>query len=108
MVYGRKSSLFNFIEEIIESDIKMENMVGGYKPDFHPNQNGYLHIGHAKSICLNFGLAQTYKERQISGLMIPIRRQKRQNILMLSWKISGGYFDWEDRLFMHLIISTAL
>lgn len=49
----------NFIEEIIEEDLK-----AGKHPEiltrFPPEPNGYLHIGHAKSICLNFGLAQTY------------------------------------------------
>lgn len=49
----------NFIEEIIEEDLKS----GKYKSiitRFPPEPNGYLHIGHAKSICLNFGLALKY------------------------------------------------
>lgn len=49
----------NFIEEIIENDIQ-----SGHKTNiqtrFPPEPNGYLHIGHAKSICLNFGLAEQY------------------------------------------------
>lgn len=49
----------NFIEEIVEEDLK----TGKYKSivtRFPPEPNGYLHIGHAKSICLNFGLAKKY------------------------------------------------
>jgi glutaminyl-tRNA synthetase len=49
----------NFLEEIIENDLAS----GKYKSirtRFPPEPNGYLHIGHAKSICLNFGLAQRY------------------------------------------------
>jgi len=49
----------NFLEEIVEEDLKN----GRYKSiltRFPPEPNGYLHIGHAKSICLNFGLAQKY------------------------------------------------
>jgi glutaminyl-tRNA synthetase len=50
----------NFLEEIIEEDIKSGKYGGRVLTRFPPEPNGYLHIGHAKSICLNFGLAQKY------------------------------------------------
>ena len=49
----------NFIEEIIEKDLA-EGKVESIMTRFPPEPNGYLHLGHAKSICLNFGLAQKY------------------------------------------------
>jgi glutaminyl-tRNA synthetase len=49
----------NFIEEIVEEDLK-ERRYKNILTRFPPEPNGYLHIGHAKSICLNFGLAQKY------------------------------------------------
>ncbi|MBL7734247.1 MAG: glutamine--tRNA ligase/YqeY domain fusion protein [Chitinophagaceae bacterium] len=49
----------NFLEEIIEEDLKNGNY-GQIVTRFPPEPNGYLHIGHAKSICLNFGLTQKY------------------------------------------------
>ena len=55
-----KPTISNFIRSIIESDLasgKHESIV----TRFPPEPNGYLHIGHAKSICLNFGLAQDYQ-----------------------------------------------
>jgi glutaminyl-tRNA synthetase len=58
MAMSEEKSL-NFLEEIIENDLK----AGKYKQiitRFPPEPNGYLHVGHAKSICLNFGLAQKY------------------------------------------------
>ena len=49
----------NFLEEIIEDDLK-SGRVKSVMTRFPPEPNGYLHLGHAKSICINFGLAQKY------------------------------------------------
>ena len=49
----------NFIHQIIESDLE-NNVHEKVITRFPPEPNGYLHIGHAKSICLNFGTAEKY------------------------------------------------
>ena len=49
----------NFLEEIIENDLKT-GKVDSILTRFPPEPNGYLHLGHAKSLCINFGLAQKY------------------------------------------------
>ena len=49
----------NFLEEIVEADLA-SGKYNSILTRFPPEPNGYLHIGHAKSICLNFGLAQKY------------------------------------------------
>lgn len=56
---NEKRSL-NFIESIIEENLRENKNEGRIHLRFPPEPNGYLHIGHAKSICLNFGLAESY------------------------------------------------
>ena len=63
MINEESSTPSNFIRHIIDEDMRTGKWEGRVVTRFPPEPNGYLHIGHAKSICLNFGLAREYGGR---------------------------------------------
>ncbi len=60
-ITSEKTKPTNFIENIINQDLQQGKNNGKVKTRFPPEPNGYLHVGHAKSICLNFGIAAQYQ-----------------------------------------------
>lgn len=95
---GKKN--LNFIETIIEKDLKEGKNGGRMHTRFPPEPNGYLHIGHAKAICLNFGLAERYYGK--CNLRFddtnPVKEEV-EYVDSIMEDIRWLGFDWEDRLF---------
>jgi glutaminyl-tRNA synthetase len=90
----------NFIQEIINQDKKMNRYNGRVHLRFPPEPNGYLHIGHAKSICLNFGLA--VQNGGLCNLRFDDTNPSKESLEYIESTIRDvGWlgFDWEDRLF---------
>ena len=97
---GREPRSLNFIEEIIETDLKNNVYEGRVHTRFPPEPNGYLHIGHAKSICLNFGLGKKYNGK--TNLRFDDTNPVKEDVeyvdsIMEDIKWLG--FNWEDRLY---------
>ena len=93
-----KKSL-DFIRTIITNDLKTKKHTKIHTR-FPPEPNGYLHIGHAKSICLNFGIAEEFQG--ICNLRMddtnPIK-EEIEYIESIKEDIRWLGFDWEDRLY---------
>jgi glutaminyl-tRNA synthetase len=90
----------HFIKKIIEDDLETKKYDGRVMTRFPPEPNGYLHIGHAKSICLNFGLAEEY------GGLCNLRfddtnptKEEVEYVESIQEDVRWLGFDWEDRLY---------
>ena len=90
----------NFIRQIIDEDIKANKNNGKVATRFPPEPNGYLHIGHAKSICLNFGIAQDYTGT--CNLRFDDTNPHKENaefVEAIKKDVQWLGFDWQDRLY---------
>ncbi|MFI5331694.1 MAG: glutamine--tRNA ligase/YqeY domain fusion protein, partial [Desulfobaccales bacterium] len=90
----------DFIREIVAADLKAGKNDGRVMTRFPPEPNGYLHIGHAKSICLNFGIAQQFGG--VCNLRFDDTNPSKEEVeyvesIMADVRWLG--FDWEDRLY---------
>jgi len=90
----------DFIRNIINEDLENNKYEGRVHTRFPPEPNGYLHIGHAKSICLNFGIAAQY------GGLCNLRfddtnptKEEGEYVESIIEDVRWLGFDWEDRLF---------
>lgn len=90
----------DFVRQIVETDNQTGKWGGNVKTRFPPEPNGYLHIGHAKSICLNFGIARQY------GGTCNLRfddtnpeKEDTEYVESIQEDIRWLGFDWDDRLY---------
>jgi len=90
----------NFIKNIINEDLKNNKNDSRVHTRFPPEPNGYLHIGHAKSICLNFGLAKEYTGKcNLRFDDTNPTKEEVEYVDSIQEDVKWLGFDWEDRLF---------
>ena len=97
---SRRPRSLDFLRTILEDDLKTGRFQGRVQTRFPPEPNGYLHIGHAKAICLDFGLAEEY------GGLCNMRfddtnptKEEREYMVSILEDVRWLGFDWGDRLF---------
>src|SRR4051794_17915067 len=97
---GEKPSSRNFIQQIVDADRTAGKNAGRVHTRFPPEPNGYLHIGHVKSICLNFGLSEEYGGKfnlRFDDTNPTREEQEYVDSIIDDVRWLGG--NWEDRLF---------
>jgi len=96
-----KESPLDFIRAIVAEDVRAGKHGGRVMTRFPPEPNGYLHIGHAKSICLNFGIAADYPGGECNLRFDDTNPTKEEIEYVESIKedVSWLGYDWEDRLY---------
>ena len=97
---SRPPRSLDFLRAILEDDLKTGRFQGRVQTRFPPEPNGYLHIGHAKAICLDFGLAEEY------GGLCNMRfddtnptKEEREYMVSILEDVRWLGFDWGERLF---------
>jgi glutaminyl-tRNA synthetase len=90
----------NFVREIVKDDLRTDKYHGRVHTRFPPEPNGYLHIGHAKSICLNFGLAAEFGgQTNLRFDDTNPEKEEQEYVDSIMDNVRWLGFDWEDRIF---------